>query len=94
MLERLGLVIHWIGFACLMLFLGVAFFGIITGEVSINVEALLHIRSTVELVSKNSKNVEAALASLPFLLSVAAFHRSSFRNIPLPRKTERKRYYQ
>ena len=35
MLERLGLVIHWIGFACLVLFLGGAFFGIITGEVSI-----------------------------------------------------------
>ena len=35
MLYRLGVAIHWIGFACLVLFLGVVFYGIIIGEVSI-----------------------------------------------------------
>ena len=35
MLYRLGFAIHWIGFTCLVLFLGLVFWGIIIGEISI-----------------------------------------------------------
>ena len=35
MFFRVGFVIHWIGFTCLVLFLGLVFYGVIIGEVSI-----------------------------------------------------------